>query len=225
MSSALPPPRLSRATATYLLIAVSAVVFAYELALGREAGALVEHWGMIGRRLTERGALPPPLALLTLFSATFLHVGAVHLLANMVYLWIFGQWVEPLLGSGRFLALYLLGGAAAAATLLAVTGGSAAVAIGSSGAVAAVLGAYLALHPYLVVVPLAPRAVRSVWDAVPVMLLLLWLAGQLLASLGVLTSGTMGMTGGALWAHLGGFAAGLLLGPLLRGWQRRLFGA
>jgi membrane associated rhomboid family serine protease len=159
---------------------------------------------------------PHLLSLLALLGATFLHANALHLLTNALYLGVFGQRVEPLLGPRRFLALFALGAVGSAFALMVLSPADAAVAIGSSGAVAAVIGAYVAQRPYALVALLTPRAFRVPEEIVPVALLLLWLASQLLSGLAAFASGTMSGTDGSLWAHLGGFATGLAIGPLLR---------
>jgi membrane associated rhomboid family serine protease len=156
------------------------------------------------------------LGVLVLLGATFVHAGLIHLLTNALYLWVFGGRVERLLGARRLLALFALGAAGAAAALLALAPSDAALAVGSSGAVAAVIGAYVAFHPYALVALLTPRAFRVPEELVAVALLLLWLASQVLSGLEAFASGTMLAADGSLWAHLGGFATGLVLGPLLR---------
>jgi membrane associated rhomboid family serine protease len=220
---------------TLALIALNVLVYGYEFflwagpAAERAAGArmfahLVHEFGLVPCRVGETcpAALTTllagaPVPLLTVFTSMFLHAGLAHLAGNMLYLWVFGRSVEDALGRGRFLVFYLLGGALGAAAQYRADPTSAIPMIGASGAVSAVLGAYLLLHPHarvriLVVVGLAWRVV-----AVPALVVLgFWLVVQFAA--GALSAGLdRGEPGGvAVLAHVGGFLAGVLLLPVFR---------
>lgn len=209
--------RLARrpAYATYSLIGVSVLAFVLSVA-SAPAGGLLGRPGSALGHLVNADPAPRLPGLVALLGATFLHANALHLLTNALYLAVFGQRVEPLLGPRRFLALFALGAVGSALALELLSPADAALAIGSSGAVAAVIGAYVAQRPYALVALLTPRAFRTPEEIVPVTLLLLWLASQFLSGLAALASGTMSGADGSLWAHLGGFATGLVLGPLFR---------
>jgi membrane associated rhomboid family serine protease len=153
----------------------------------------------------------PPWA--TLFTCMFLHGGWLHILGNMLYLWIFGKGVESALGGPRYLLLYLICGVAAALTQAVVDPSSEVPMIGASGAIAGILGAYLLLHPRGNVVIFFWLFIFVRFIAVPAVVLLgLWFLLQLTSAL----SASAGEPGVAVWAHVGGFITGLILLPLFR---------
>src|ERR1700745_1786865 len=149
----------------------------------------------------------------TVLTSMFLHGGWFHLLGNMLYLWIFGNNVEDVLGRGRYLILYLSCGIAAALAQAFANPASHIPMVGASGAIAGVLGAYLLLHPganvrVFVWIVIFFRIVN-----VPAWAMLgLWFAMQLASGLSV-AAGTPGV---AFWAHIGGFFTGLTLVNILR---------
>jgi membrane associated rhomboid family serine protease len=216
-------PPLAPAYATYALIALNVLLFAYQLSLGQAEPAFLQRWGLPAEGLPRyfAGGLLHPGLLVPIFTAMFLHANVIHLLANMLYLWVFGTRVEPLLGSGRFVLLYLVGGWVASLVRLGTASQGELVAVGASGAVAAVLGAYLALHPYAPLVVVAPRLFRSQPDVVALALLALWVLSQALGAVSLIASGTISMTDGAWWTHLGGFCVGVVLAAVLRAGGRR----
>jgi len=212
------------------VIAVNVLMFLYQLSLevggSREgvgaAEAFVMEFGLIPCRLTAvcptGGDLPSPVV--TIFTSMFLHGGLLHIGGNMLYLWIFGNNVEDVLGHARFLLFYLASGVAAAAMQVLVGPRSQVPMIGASGAISGVLGAYILLFPHanvltLVIFGFFWRLVR-----IPAMIVLgLWMAVQILSGLG-----SWGAGGGVAWfAHIGGFLAGMGLLALLRprsgGWE------
>ncbi len=141
---------------------------------------------------------------LTIFTSMFLHGGFWHLFGNMLFLWVFGDNVEDAMGHGRFALFYVLCGAVAGLTHAGLDPASQIPTIGASGAVSGVLGAYLMLHPkrkiwiFIVLMPLRVPA----WGALGG-----WIAFQVIAALAF-----GGQGGGIAWyAHIGGFAAGVLL--------------
>jgi membrane associated rhomboid family serine protease len=168
-------------------------------------------------RLAPDLALVPPAA--TLVTSLFLHGDAMHLIGNMVYLYIFGDNVEDSLGHGRFAAFYLLCGIAASLAHALVDPASVVPLIGASGAIGGVLGAYLLLHPRARITVLLPFFVPVRISA----LLLIggWFAMQIVGS--ALSPGSDG-GGIAFWAHIGGFLAGMALLPLLKRRRVPLFG-
>ncbi len=155
--------------------------------------------------------LPPTLSIplwLTLFTAMFLHGGIMHLLGNMLYLWIFGDNVEDAMGSVRFLLFYLLCGIAAAFAQIAIGPSSSIPMIGASGAIAGVLAAYFMLFPRSRVFTLIPLFFFLRVVALPAVFLLgFWFVLQVLSGLNSFTNAG----GVAFFAHIGGFVAGLFL--------------
>lgn len=162
-----------------------------------------------------------PLNWLTPVFAMFLHGGWGHLLGNMLFLWVFGNNVEDVMGASRFLGFYLLCGLAAAAAHVAVAPASPVPAVGASGAISGVMGAYLMLFPRVRVRMLFPY-IPPVWflRVIPLpawLVLLWWFALQLLTGLPQLARLGEPSGGIAVWAHVGGFLAGVLL---IRGFVR-----
>ncbi len=174
--------------------------------------AFVFSYGFIPGEFFSGKDLPPriPLPLwITLFSAMFIHGGLLHILGNMLYLWIFGDNVEDAMGHGRFLAFYLLCGLIATATQSALSVHSAVPQIGASGAIAGVLAAYFMLYPYSRILTLVPIFFFIRLIPIPAALLLgLWFLFQVVSG-----AGSVGTSGGgvAFFAHIGGFIAGGLL--------------
>jgi membrane associated rhomboid family serine protease len=154
----------------------------------------------------------------TAFTAMFMHGGLVHIGGNMLFLWIFGNNIEDSMGRVRFLLFYLVGGLIALAVQVAVGPDSTTPTIGASGAIAAVLGAYLVLYPrarvltlviiifFFTVIELPAVAVLVIWFALDALL-------PALGQIGHTGSGTGG--GVAYFAHFGGFIFGLLVIRLL----------
>ncbi len=151
----------------------------------------------------------------TVFTAMFVHASILHLGINMLFLWIFGNTVEDAMGPIRFLVFYLLGGVAALALLVAVGPNSMAPTVGASGAIAAVLGGYIVLYPRARVLTLVLIIFFFGVIEVPAWVMLgIWFAVQ--AAFGAAGLTSLGNTGGvAYFAHVGGFAFGLLTIRLL----------
>ncbi len=216
-------PTRNRTWVTWLLIAGCALVFLGQAQLGAEAGQrAVLALGVIPSVLwgtaelaSELYAIPP---VLTLLSAMFLHGSLLHLGSNLLFLWVFGNNVEDRLGSGRFLLFYLVCGVAASLAHALIEAESEIPMIGASGAISGCLGAYLLLFPgaaVTVLLPIGPllwtTRVAARW------VVGVWFIGQIANSLAA------GEGPGVAWfAHLGGFAAGLLLLPIFLPAQRPL---
>ena len=148
------------------------------------------------------------------FSSMFIHGGWLHILGNMWFLYLFGDNVEGRLGKGRFLVLYLCGGLVAGLAQVISSPGEVTPMVGASGAVSALLGAYLVLYPRAKVLTLIPIFILFYFVNLPAFIFIgIWFLIQLLygyASLGS-TSGSV-----AWWAHIGGFVSGLFLVLLLK---------
>ncbi len=202
-----------------ILLCVVLYIWQSELTDRQEYGVLMGY-GFIPAVFFEHGVLPPRLVAIptemTTVTSMFLHGGAWHLIGNMLFLYIFGDNVEDSCGHGRFAIFYLLCGVAAALTHGAMDEGSSAPLIGASGAISGILGAYLLLRPTARVTALMPFFVplrMPIWAWVGG-----WFAFQALAS-----SGLVGEDNVAYWAHIGGFAAGVALIPLLKRAEAPLF--
>jgi membrane associated rhomboid family serine protease len=207
-----------------LLIAANAILFFYELSLGPRLEAFVMSTAFVPARLTAGGLGPADLGLglESGLLSMFLHGGWAHFLGNMLFLWIFGDNVEDRLGHVRYLIFYLLAGYAATFAHLWFNPGSAVPAIGASGAISGVLGAYLLLYPKARIQTLIFFGFFARFTMVPAWVFLpFWFLIQLVsgvASLGVPNAETGG--GVAFFAHIGGFVAGPVLLLLLGGGRR-----
>jgi membrane associated rhomboid family serine protease len=211
-----PPPII-----TFGLIAVNVLVFLVELTQPSQ-GALqsfIQAWGLVPREYSALRDLPPAIPLpfwSTLLTSMFLHSGWMHLGGNMLYLWIFGDNLEKVMGALRFALFYLLCGLAASLAHIAFGAGSTVPAVGASGAISGVLGGYLLMFPQNRVRVLVRGGVSSV----PAIVVLgLWIVIQFINGIGSLAATTE--TGGvAYMAHIGGFIAGLVLVKLMASPQR-----
>lgn len=207
-----------------LLIAANALFFFYELSLGERLSSFVMSAAFVPARLTEGGLTLRDLGtgLESGLLSMFLHGGWSHFLGNMLFLWIFGDNVEDRLGHPRYLFFYLLSGYAATFAHLWANPSSAMPAIGASGAISGVLGAYLFLHPQaridtLIFFGFFIRIIQvPAWVFLPFWFLMQFFSG--LASLQVRTAEDAG--GVAWFAHIGGFVAGPILLFLLGGGRK-----
>src|SRR5690606_11903848 len=150
----------------------------------------------------------------------FMHAGLAHLLGNMLYLWIFGDNVEDSMGGLKYLSFYLIGGVVASLTHILTNPNSQLPTVGASGAIAAVLGAYLILYPQSRVLTIIPFGFFIRMTMVPAIVLLgFWFVLQFFS--GLLSVGATEDVGGvAFWAHVGGFVAGVVLARLFAGSRR-----
>ena len=197
---------------TVLLIAANAVVFIYELSLGsHQQNIFFMQYGMTPFEITHGVSLISRSfpVFLTIFTSMFVHGGWLHIGGNMLFLWIFGNNVEDSMGRGRFLVFYLICGLAASAAQIAVIPDSTIPNIGASGAIAGVLGAYLLLFPRAKVLTLVFLGIFFTFIELPaVIVLVFWIVLQLIS--GTFGYGGINTGGVAYFAHIGGFAAGLL---------------
>jgi membrane associated rhomboid family serine protease len=210
---------------TYTLIGLCVLVFLWQLALGPDGGQrAVYALGVIPAVLLGDAQLPPELALVSpwtsVFTSMFMHGGWMHLIGNMLYLWIFGDNVEDSMGHVRYIIFYLLCGIAAVLAQALPDPTSQVPMIGASGAISGVLGAYLLLFPHARVLVAIPLGFVLQTTRLPAMwVLLLWFGLQLLSNL---VQGGAG-AGVAFRAHIGGFIAGMALIPLLKHRNVRLW--
>jgi len=219
------------------IIAINVVVFFYELTLSATPGLFGSvseldrffyEWGSIPACLSDRLGLDPALdpralafcreghnGLLTVASSMFMHGGWLHLIGNMIFLWVFGDNVEDAMGHVRYAVFYAVVGLGATAAHVAIGPDEFIPAIGASGAIAGVLGAYLLLYPRARVSAILPLFIFF-WMPfqVPAIVLIgVWFVMQLLNGVASLaTADVVGAGGGVAWfAHIGGFVAGLVL--------------
>ena len=198
---------------TYVLIVLNVLVFLLELSSG---DAFINRWAFVPSRFLADPVGDFP----TLFASMFMHASWVHLLGNMLYLWIFGDNVEDRLGHGMYIVFYILCGLAATFAQMAFSMGSNIPNLGASGAIAGVLGAYIMMFPRTRVSVLMGRQV------VPMSALIVigfWIVIQIFSGIGSFTASTQTEGGGvAYMAHIGGFIAGVVLTFLLGGTRRVL---
>jgi len=197
-------PTVRRPWVTVLLIVANAAAFLYEGIAGGDA--LVGEWGLVPSRVLG----PAPHAYSTLFTSMFLHGGVMHLGGNLLYLWIFGNNIEDVLGHAKFVAFYFLAGLGGHAAHLAANAGSTIPTIGASGAIAGILGAYLLRFPHARVHSLFFFVFFVRWIRVPASLVIgFWLVIQIVG--GVNEFGAARQGGIAWFEHLGGFVVGVVL--------------
>ena len=197
----------------YILIAINVGVFIFEFMSGPRLEALISEFALVPAQLTAGLDLGDMRSVLT---SMFLHASWMHLLGNMLYLWIFGDNVEDRLGHFWYLLFYLAGGFVAALAHWAINPASSIPTVGASGAIAAVLGAYLLMYPRARVYTFIPIGFFVRLRLLPAsVVLVLWFILQLFS--GVLTIGAGDVGGTAFWAHIGGFVFGVLVGWLAKG--------
>lgn len=193
---------------SYTFIVINVLVFLYQVSLG---GPAFEEF------VNTYGSTPKDImagqAYYTLFTSIFLHGDWMHLLGNMMFLWIFADNIEATIGSTRFLTFYLLGGLAAHAGHIFFNLDSVVPTVGASGAISAVMGAYLVMFPTSKIKMLA----FIFFVRIPAFVFLLfWIAQQVTLGNESLQSVTSETAGVAWWAHIIGFAYGLVLGFYFR---------
>jgi len=218
-------PTRSAPILTITFIVACCVVFLWQISLGeRGFQVAVYSLGVIPATLLGNETLPPEFfripPTLTVFSSMFLHGGWMHLIGNMLYLWIFGNNVEDSMGHARFVIFYLACGVAAALVQALPNPDSVIPMIGASGAISGVLGAYLLLHPRAHVLVLVPLGFFTQLVRMPAMIVLgLWFVLQLVSQ--ALADPKAG--GVAFGAHIGGFIAGMVLIPFFKRRDVRFF--
>jgi len=195
------------------LIIANSLLFLYMLTL---PGVMREGF------VAAYAVVPAWFSVPTLFTSQFLHAGWMHIIGNMLYLWIFGDNVEDRLGHFRYLLFYLGAGAVAAILQVLINPFSSVPMVGASGAIAGVMGAYFVLYPQSRV--LTAIFIVIFFDVVEipaVFFLGIWFLMQLLSGVGSLGVSNAAAGGTAFWAHVGGFAMGVAVGLILRVRDRR----
>lgn len=204
-------PRSTVPYVTYILIALNVLAFLWELSLGPALERALFGLAFIPARFWLPGNWLADL--LTIVLSMFLHGGLLHIGSNMLYLFIFGDNVEDRLGHGKYLVFYLACGFLATFAHAFFSPASRIPAIGASGAIAGVLGAYLVLFPRAQVMTLIPIFILITIRQIPAIFILgIWFVLQLFSGVGSLgVTDAQDMGGVAYFAHIGGFVAGMLL--------------
>ncbi len=196
---------------TVLIILANAVMFYFEL---MEGNTFILHWAMVPANIVNGRDW------ITVLTAMFMHAGWAHILGNMLFFWVFGPEIEDVMGPISFLSFYLLGGIVATAAQIFVDPLSRVPNLGASGAIAAVMGAFLITYPrdrirtllflgFFITVPLIPAA----------LLVGIWFLLQLFSELGAVATVQSG--GVAYMAHIGGFVFGMLASRFFENRRRR----
>jgi membrane associated rhomboid family serine protease len=214
-------PSRSLPVVNTVIIVLNVLAFLYQFSLGGAVDAFVQRFGVIPIRYFYEGMQSPDgtVAYFTLaeriyplFTSMFLHGGWLHLIGNMLYLWIFGDNVEDRMGHGRYAFFYILCGLIAAGVHVATNQDSPVPTVGASGAIAGVLGAYMLLYPRARVLVVIPIFVFAEMVRLPALLVLgFWFVMQLFQGTLSLAASSTATGGVAWWAHIGGFVAGMLL--------------
>jgi membrane associated rhomboid family serine protease len=211
-------PSYSRPIVTVLLIAVNIMVFLHEVWL--DPYSLNQFMRLYSLR-------PAYFHVENLFTHMFLHAGWMHVLGNMLFLWVFGDNVEDILGHGKYLLFYLVCGVTAGLAQMVIDPYSRVPMVGASGAIAGVMGAYLVKFPRSEVKILTWFLLIFTFDVPAWAMLIYWFGIQLLEGVGSVGDSAYGGSQGgtAFFAHIGGFLMGMLLIHLLgtrqRYWRRK----
>ena len=208
-------PTRSTPIITYALIAICVIVFLWQLSLGPNVKVAIYALGVIPASLLQGALLPQELRWvspeMTVITSMFLHGGFMHLIGNMLYLWVFGDNIEDILGKPVFIIFYAICGIAAALSQALPDPSSTIPMIGASGAISGVLGAYMVFFPKESIRVAIPFGFFLQILKLPAyVVLLFWFVLQLIN--GAL-SGSEG--GVAFGAHIGGFIAGVILAPIM----------
>jgi membrane associated rhomboid family serine protease len=205
----------SKPTAVVSLIVINILIFLYEITMDPYTQTVfIERWGIVPDTISQH--------LYTLVTSMFLHGGWLHVLGNMLYLWVFGRAIEDLIGSVGFLALYFCGGLAAGVLQVVTSPYSSLPTIGASGAIAGIMGAYMIKFSRSRIVTLVFIVIFFTTVEIPAWVMLIWwFVIQLFNGFGSLASENYSGGGTAWFAHVGGFLAGMLLIRVFPVKQRR----
>ena len=219
-------PTYRKPLVTWVILAICIVVFFLQVSSGMLSGdmEMTLRYGFIPAVVNGQAQLPPDVAGFpsswTIVTSMFLHGGWMHLIGNMLFLYIFADNVEDVLGSSKFITLYLLSGLGAALFQYASDSSSTIPMIGASGAISGVLGAYLILFPKAKVLSL----IFLGFFATTMRIAAGWFLGGWFAIQGISAMMSDGGAGVAWWAHIGGFIVGMLALLILKP-RNYLFGS
>ncbi len=185
------------------IIAVNIAIFLYEVSLDDfSRNYFIARYGMIPARLVPA----------TVLTSMFIHGGWLHVLGNMWFLWIFGDNVEDVLGRWKYLFFYLATGVAAAMAHILANPYSRVPTVGASGAIAGVMGAYIVTFPHARVLTIIPIFILFTWVELPALIVIgFWVVMQVFSGVASIGYSNLNQGGTAWWAHVGGFAAGVIL--------------
>lgn len=209
-------PRTTVPVITFVLIGANILVFLYQLSLSPHAAErFIMTYGVVPRNLQlafGTGNTSLSDALLPFFTSMFLHGGWLHIIGNMWFLWIFGPDVEEQLGHAWYLGFYLLCGIGSGIAQAAFSWGTRVPAIGASGAISGVLGAFILFYPASRILTLVPLFIIWFTTRLPAWLFIaLWFVVQFFSGVSSLGSSAAANGGVAWWAHIGGFLLGIAL--------------
>ena len=196
-------PSYSKPTVTVLIIVVNLLVFLHEFWL-----QLVDPYSL-NAFMAAYSLRPAHFHFENVITSMFLHAGWLHVLGNMLFLWVFGDNIEDILGHGKYLAFYFLCGIAAGLTQVLIDPSSRVPIVGASGAIAGVMGAYLVKFPHSQVKMLTWFIIIFSFDLPAWLMLVYWFGMQLLGGFGTVSEASQGGT--AFFAHVGGFITGIVL--------------
>jgi membrane associated rhomboid family serine protease len=201
-----------RPVVTIVIIAINVLVFLLELAGG---DAFVQQWSVIPADIVAGRHW------ITILTGMFMHAGWMHIIGNMVFLWAFGPEIEDAMGPIRYFVFYLLGGLAAALAQIAAASASTIPNLGASGAIAAVMGAFLITYPRDRIRTLIFFGFFVTMAMIPAALLIgLWFVIQLFSQVGAVVSAQSGAGGVAYMAHVGGLIFGVVAARLFESHER-----
>ena len=218
-------PLATRPVVNRTLVAANVLVFLAQLFLGRATERIIQTFGFMPGRLVNPEAFgyAPWEVGITLVSSLFLHGGFVHLIGNLIYLWVFGGAVEDEIGHVKFFLFYLACGAMGSLTHAVLFPASTVPSIGASGSIAGVLGAFLVLRPNARIITLFPLVVYWAMAELPALLFLpVWFGMQFFSGFLSLQAAraTQEVSGVAWWAHVGGFLFGMAVAAIFKGTRR-----
>ncbi len=201
------------------IIIINVLIFLYELSLGSGLGEFIMKFGVVPLKVSyysQASDLTVTNTFLPFISSIFLHGGFIHLIGNMWFLWIFGDNIEDKLGHFKFIAFYFLCGIIASSVHVFFNSQSNVPCIGASGAIAGVLGAYMVTFPRARVVTIVPIFVFiQIMELPAIVVLGFWFVIQFFNGAASITASASG-AGVAWWAHIGGFAAGVIILYIIR---------
>lgn len=200
-------PSHSRPVIVLAIVILNVLVFLYQISLNRyESNFFVEQFGFV----------PDRFSVLDLFTSMFMHGGWMHIIGNMLFLWVFGDNIEDILGKPLFVVFYCACGIIAALTQYMIDSNSTIPMIGASGAIAGVMGAYMVKFPHARVVTLVFFFFITTIELPAVVVLAMWFILQFFSGVGSVVSYQANRGGTAFFAHVGGFVAGMVLIRLLK---------
>lgn len=219
------PPTVNRA-----LVAANVILFIGQLFMGRMTERIIATFGFIPARFVDPQAFHYEAweVAITLVTSLFLHGGFVHLFGNLIYLWVFGDAIEDVMGHTRFFFFYVACGAAGSLAHTLLFPASVIPSIGASGSIAGLLGAFLILRPHARIVTLFPLVVYWAMAEIPAIVFLpVWFGMQFFNGFLSLEAArtTQEVAGIAWWAHVGGFVFGAAVAIVFRLMKRGSAGA